>query len=75
MTVSAKIKALLHIKGVEHSALAEYLGISRQGLSNKLCRGSFSAEDLIKIATFLNCELCFIIDSNQKICLDNKDIS
>lgn len=74
MSISSKIKALLKIKNIEHSALAEYLGISRQGLSNKFFRGSFSAEDLIKIADFLNCNLCFVIDANQKITLDKNDI-
>jgi len=55
-------------------ALAEYLGISKQGSSNKLFRGSFSAEDLIKIATFLKCDLGFITDDGQRIILDINDI-
>lgn len=74
MTISSKIKALLKIKNVEHSALAEYLGISRQGLSNKFFRDSFSGSDLILIADFLKCNLSFIIDNNQKITLDISDI-
>jgi hypothetical protein len=39
-----------------------------------LYRGSFSAEDLIKIAAFLDCELAFILSDTQKISLDLSDI-
>lgn len=74
MTVSSKIKALLKLKNVEHSALAEYLGISKQALSNKLFRGSFSATDLIRIANFLKCDLSFISDDGQRITIDITDI-
>lgn len=74
MGVSDKIKALLKIKGYKMNDLAEYLGIGRQSLSNKFSRGSFSAEDLIKIADFLGCVLAFEIDNAQKIVLDKTDI-
>ena len=74
MTVSSKIKALLKMQNMEHSALAEYLGISKQALSNKFFRGSFSAIDLIKIADFLKCSLNFAIDEQQRITLDISDI-
>jgi transcriptional regulator with XRE-family HTH domain len=74
MGVSDKIKALLKIKGCKMNDLAEYLGIGRQSLSNKFSRGSFSAEDLIKIADFLGCALAFEIDDVQKIILDKSDI-
>ncbi|MDR2045206.1 MAG: helix-turn-helix domain containing protein [Clostridium sp.] len=74
MAVSSKIKALLKLKNRENIALAEHLGITNQALSNKLYRGSFSAEDLIKIAAFLDCELAFILSDAQKITLDTSDI-
>ena len=71
MAVSEKINALLQIRGVKKYELAE---MSPQSLRNKFNRGSFSAEDLIKISGFLNCTLAFEIDERQKIILDESDI-
>lgn len=51
--ISSKIKGLLALNGKKSVELAKYLGISRQSLANKFSRGSFSAEDLIKVAEFL----------------------
>lgn len=73
MTVAIKLKSLLKMKNKQHSELAEFLGISRQSLTNKFFRGSFSAVDLIKIATFLKCDLCFLIDES-KVSLTINDI-
>ena len=74
MAITEKIKALLSIKGKKNVELAAYLGISPQSLQNKLNRGSFSAEDLIKISDFTNCPLSFSVDDNQKILLNKADI-
>ena len=74
MTVSNKIKALIKIKGQSVAGLAEHLDISKQALTNKFCRGSFSTEDAIKISTYLGCELAFIVDDKTKITLDTNDI-
>lgn len=74
MAISDKIKALLSLKGKKSYELAEYLGITPQAMRNKLSRNSFSASDLIKIANFLNCDLPFEINENQKIILDMSDI-
>lgn len=73
MAVTEKIKTLLSIKGKKNIELATYLKMTPQSLQNKMNRGSFSAEDLIKIAEFLECSLAFEID-NQKIILDKTDI-
>lgn len=73
MAVTDKIKALLSLKGKKNIELAAHLGISPQSMQNKFNRGSFSAEDLIKVADFLDCTLAFEID-NQKIVLDKDDI-
>lgn len=74
MAVTDKIKALLSIKGKKNVELAAYLGISPQSLQNKFTRGSFSAEDLIKVSDFLGCTLAFEIDNSQKIILETSDI-
>lgn len=74
MAISEKINALLQIRGMKKYELAELLEMSPQSLRNKFNRGSFSAEDLIKISSFLNCTLAFEIDEKQKIILDETDI-
>lgn len=74
MAVSEKIKALLRMRGKKNKELAEYLGMNSQSLSNKFTRNSFSAEDLIKISSFLDCSLAFEIDEKQKIILDTSDL-
>ena len=73
MSVSDKIKAGLKLNGKEIQSLAELLNISRQSMSNKFYRDSFSAEDLIKIADFLGYSLAFI-GEKQSIVFDKSDI-
>lgn len=73
MGVSEKLKAALGLKGKKSIELASYYGISPQSMRNKFNRGSFSAEDLIKISDFLGATLSIEID-NQKITLDKNDI-
>lgn len=74
MSVSGKLKALLALRGKKQVDLAEYLGMNRQSLNNKFNRGSFSSKDLVKIADFLDCELVFIVNDNQRISLDVNDV-
>ncbi len=74
MAVSDKVKALLNLKGKKIIDLAEYFGMTQQAMRNKLSRGSFSAEDLIRIATFLDAELSFKLSANQSIILDASDL-
>ena len=73
MAVADKVKAFLKIKGKDTAALAEYLRISKQALSNKYYRDSFSAEDLIKVADFLDCNLA-LIDNTDRVNFDLSDI-
>jgi transcriptional regulator with XRE-family HTH domain len=74
MAISDKIKALMKLRCKDNKDLAVYLGISAQALSNKFYRGSYSGEDLIKIAAFLNCNLAFIADETTKINLTVDDL-
>jgi transcriptional regulator with XRE-family HTH domain len=70
MAISDKIKALLKLKGKSNQGLAKYLGISSQALSNKFYRDSYSGEDLIKVAAFLECELAFITGDTKISLMD-----
>lgn len=72
--VSDKIKALLNMKGKKYKELAQLFGISEQAMRNKFVRGSFSADELIQIASFTNCQLAFNIDDEQKIVLTVDDL-
>ena len=60
-----EVKAMIKLKGKSLADLADYLGMSRQALSNKFYRDSFSGEDLLKIASFLDCKLAFLDDANK----------
>ena len=73
MAISDKVKALLKLQGKGNRGLAEHLGISEQALSNKFYRDSYSGRDLIRIATYLDCELAFIA-GETKIVLSQDDI-
>lgn len=74
MSITDKVKAAINLSGKSKTQLARYLNISNQSLSNKLSRGSFSAEDLIKIADFTGSTLLFEFEENQKIKLFKDDI-
>jgi len=74
MAISKKIKALINLKNKDLEGLANTLGISKQALSNKFYRDSFSADDLIKTAEYLGCDLAFIIDDTQRVVLDKTDV-
>lgn len=74
MAVSDKVKAMLNLKGKKIMELADYFEMSPQAMRNKLNRGSFSAEDLIRVSMFLDAELSFCISENQAITLDKNDL-
>lgn len=63
MAVSNKIRSILQLTGKKHADLADYLGISKQSLSNKYSRESFSVIELIEIANFVGGELSVSCDS------------
>lgn len=72
-TITAKIKALLAMSNKKNVELARYLGVLPQSLQNKFNRGSFSAEDLIRIADFCGAELVLLL-GDDRIVLDKSCI-
>ena len=74
MGISEKIKALLALDGKRIIELADHFGISRQSMSNKIARDSWSAADLLKVAEFVNCELSFELPNGQRISLITRNI-
>ena len=72
-TITGKIRALLQLADKKNVDLARHLGIMPQALQNKFYRGSFSADDLIKIAELTGAELSYQLGDN-KIVLDSSCI-
>lgn len=70
MSVSNTIKALLYMKGKKQTDLAAHFDMRPQSMANKMSRGSFSAEDLVKIADFTGCRVAFVMDDGQMLYLD-----
>lgn len=73
MGMSEKVKALLALSGKKQTELAEAFGMSKQTMSNKMARGSWSAEDLAKAAEFCGCSLAFILPDGQQMVLKHDE--
>ena len=69
MNVSEKVKAILTLNGKKLIELADYFGMTRQSMSNKVLRESWSAKDLVKVAAFVDCDLSFEMKDGQRIYL------
>ena len=74
MPITDKVKAAMAVSGKENKDLAQYLGITKQDLSNKFNRGSYSVEDLIKIADFTGATLNLEFEDRTKITFSLGDI-
>lgn len=73
-TASEKIKLLLRLKGMTQKDLAPYFDMTPQAMRNKFTRGSFSLDDLIKIADITGAPLQFDVSTNSKITFDKDDM-
>lgn len=73
MAITDKVKSILALNGKKNIELAAYMGMTPQSLQNKFNRGSFSGEDLIKIACFTGSELAFVSGDNKTV-LDASDL-
>ena len=69
-SVSQRVKQALAGCGKRQIEMAEYFGISRQAMSNKVARDSWSAYDLAKAAQFVGGELAIIMPDGQRIVVD-----
>ena len=70
MSMSARIKYLLNIRGIKISDFAAQLGTSQSNFSNKLKRDDFRESELKKIAELLDCDLSIsftLRDTGEKI--------
>ena len=72
--VSDKIKQIMKMKKVTNVQLANHLGMLPQSLANKFSRGSISADELIQILAFLECQLIIEPKPDVLIKLTTDDI-
>lgn len=72
--ISEKIKSIMREKHITNISLAEHLNITPQSLSNKFYRDSWSAQDLISVLDFLDCQLVIETKPYNKIILTLEDI-
>lgn len=72
--VTDKIKALLALSGKKNMELAGFFKMTPQSMNNKMTGNRYSADDLIRIASFTNCRVCFLLEDGQHIFLDEDDM-
>lgn len=72
-TVSQRVKQVLAGSDKKQFDMASYFGISRQAMSNKIARDSWSAYDLAKVASFVGGELLIKMPDGQMIKIDDKE--
>ncbi len=70
MSTSDKVKALLALSGKRQIDLAAYFGMTKQTMSNKMARDSWSARDLVRVAEFAGCKIGFLLPDGQHIFLE-----
>ena len=58
--IAPTVKSMLVMEGMKRNEAAAALGITAQAMSNKYNRDSFTAEDLLKIATAAGYALSFV---------------
>lgn len=72
MILTDAIKGLLALRGKKQIELAQYFGMSKQAMNNKISKNSWFGKDLINVAEFCGCKLAFILPDGQQIILENK---
>lgn len=73
MSISDKVKGLLALRGKKQLELAAHFDMSKQTMSNKMARGSWSGDDLARVAEFCGCELAFILPEGQQILISSEN--
>lgn len=70
-----KIVSVLALYGFNKTKYAEYMGMSKSSLGNKIKRGSWTAHDLIMLAMMTNNKLAIIDKNNNPVMIfDEQDL-
>ena len=70
MSVSDKVKGLLALSGKRQIERADFFCMTKQTMSNKMARDSWSAKDLARVAEFVGCKIGFLLPDGQHIFLE-----
>lgn len=73
MSISDKVKGMLALTGKKQIELAEVFGMSKQTMSNKMARESWSAADIAKAAKFCGCYLAITMPDGQQIIIEPEE--
>lgn len=72
--VSDVIKTIMKSKGINNIQMAQLLGIKTQSFANKLFRGTYTVDELIKILDILDCKLIVQPNPDISYTLSNKNV-
>lgn len=72
MDVSRVVKTMLAAAGKKQIELAVYFGTTPQNMTNKMTRGSWSTEDLVKAATFCGAQVVVQLPDGNVIALQEE---
>jgi hypothetical protein len=64
---SASVRAAMTIAGVKRQEVAQALGVSAQGVSDKLSRGRWSADELAKVAQACGLSLAMVDNAGRVV--------
>ena len=67
MSVTHVVRMAKEKKGLSQTELAEALGITRQSLSNKTARDTWTASDLMKVADVTGGKLMIVYPDGQQL--------
>lgn len=70
MSISDKVKAMLALAGKKQIDLAAEFGMSKQTMSNKMAKDSWSVKDLARAAEFCGCKLALVLPDQQQLIID-----
>lgn len=74
MPTSDKVKAVLNLCGKKQIDLAAYFGMSKQTMSNKMARDSWSAADFGESRqAFVGGKVAFMLPDGQHIYLEKEE--
>lgn len=62
-----KIVSLLALNGLNRTKYAEYMGMSKSSLGNKIKRGSWTAADLISLAEMTGNKLAIVDEQGKRL--------
>lgn len=73
MSVVSVIRAAMALKGVSRAGLAPAFGCSSGAMGTKFARGSFSADDLVRVAEALGYKLALVDEAGSVVLAFNME--